>query len=158
MRPINPQGVAELTSDNRRRLLESDLPYRIDHLRDAICRVPAQSFADNQAFEAGAVAGRVLLDFLGVGLDRKTQTLRASRHSPKAVDTDDVKVVDLGGNYVCISSLSESERDALQKFIRGVHKACAHLTIDSDHQLTVDVFRTAAPIIIRLYEMHGPKA
>jgi len=160
MRPINSQGIAELSPANRKRLLESDLPYRVDHLRDAVCRVPAKSPADNQAFEAGAVAGRVLLEFLGVGLDPKTRTLRESRsHSQnKAGYTDDVKVIDVGGSYVSISTLSDSERHALQKFIRGVHKACAHLTIDSDHQLTVDVFRTAAQIIIRLYETHGPKA
>jgi hypothetical protein len=156
MRPINSQGVAQLSPDNKKRLLESDLPYRVNHLRDAIHRVPAKSFADNQAFEAGAVAGRVLLEFLGVGLDAKTQTLRESRH--RAGDTDDVKVVDLGGSYVPISALSKADREALQKFIRGVHKACAYLTIDSDHQLTAEVFRTAAPIIIRLYETHGPNA
>ncbi len=159
MRPINPQGKAPLVTKARTRLLHSDLPYRVNHLRDAIQRVPAESFADNQAFEAGAVAGRVLLDFLGIGYDAKTESLKESRaHSNKEGLTDDVKVIDLDGEYVCLSNLSSAEQDILAKFIHGVHKACAHLTIDSDHQLTAEIFRAAAPIILRLYECHAPKA
>jgi hypothetical protein len=160
MRPVNQEGKAPLAPAVRKRLLDYDLPYRVDHLRDAVSRVPAKSFADNQAFEAGAVAGRVVLEFLGVGYDAKKGGLTESRvHSRnKAGLTDDVKVVDLGGNYVSISDISPQDQDTLAKFIRGVHKACAHFTIDSDHQLTTPVFRAAAPVILRLYDAHAPKA
>jgi len=160
MRPLFQEDIAApLSPEERARLLGSDLPYRLYHLRDAIQRVPAKSPQDNQAFEAGAVAGRVLLEFLGVGYDNKRDCLCESRgHSRTKSDlTDDVKVVDLDGTYVSVSNLPPEDQAILAKFIRGVHKACAHLTIGSEHQLTAEIFQDAGPIILRLYETHAPK-
>jgi hypothetical protein len=40
----------------------------------------------------------------------------------------------------------------LCKFIRGAHKACAHFTMGSDHELDEDTYRKSASIISRLLE------
>lgn len=147
-----------LASEEVKRFIDKHLPYRLALIRDAVARIPAQSFADNQAFEAAAVAGRVLLGFLGVGYDSKKETLREDRtHQAKNGLTDDVKIVDVGGRYVDVASLSQEETVVLTRFIHGVHKACAHLTAGSNHGLDVATFQSAAPIIQRLYEEHIKK-
>jgi hypothetical protein len=65
--------IESLSSDEVKWFLEEHLPYRLALIRDAVRRVPAQSLADDQAFEAAAVAGRVVLDLLGVGYDSKKE-------------------------------------------------------------------------------------
>ena len=125
------------------------LPYRLHLIKDAVSRVPAKTVADCQAFEAAAVSGRLLLDFLGVGFDPKDQILREARTYHSA---DDVKVIDIGGRYVEIDKLTKADFEILARFIHGVHKACAHLTLGSNHGLDVPTFQQATPIILRLYE------
>jgi len=155
MRRVMPgTNIAPLPPDEIQRFLKEHLAYRLALIRDAIPRVPAQSLADDQAFEAAAVAGRVILDFLGIGYDQKREYLKAER-THRCVNglTDDVKVIDLGGHYVDLAELNEEEAATLTRFIHGVHKACAHLTA-SKHGLDVATFQAAAPLIQRLYEKH----
>jgi hypothetical protein len=153
-RVLSGNHIESLSSDEVKRFLEEHLPYRLALIRDAVRRVPAQSLAD-QAFEAAAVTGRVVLDFLGVGYDSKKESLREERtHRAKNGFTDDVKVVDVGGRYVDIARLSQEESMILTRFIHGVHKACAHLTAGSKHALDVATFQAAASLIERLYEEH----
>ena len=155
MRPvISTTDVAPLPPNEVQRFLDEHLPYRLALIRDAVPRVPAQSLADDQAFEAAAVAGRVVLDFLGIGYDQKRESLKAER-THRCVNglTDDVKVVDLGGRYIDFSELNEVDTAMLTRFIHGVHKACAHLTA-SKHGLDSATFQAAASLISRLYEEH----
>jgi hypothetical protein len=107
--------------------------------------------ADNQAFEACAVSGRLVLSFLGIGYDGNARTLKQEREY-KA--TDDVKVTDVGGRFVEIDELTDDQRAILARFIHGVHKACAHFTWNSQHSLDVDNYKAAAALIIELYEKH----
>jgi hypothetical protein len=153
-RVFQEDQIEPLPFNEVRRFREEHVPYRLALIRDAISRVPAKSLADDQAFEAAAVAGRVLLDFLGVGYDSKKESLREDRtHRAKNGFTDDVKIVDVGGRYVDIARLSPEESAVLTRFIHGVHKACAHLTAGK-HGLDVPTFQSAAPLIQRLYEEH----
>jgi hypothetical protein len=156
MRRVLQEDYTEpLGSDEVKRFLEKHLPYRLELIRDAVPRVPARSLADDQAFEAAAVAGRVVLDFLGVVYDSKRESLREERtHRAKNGYTDDVKVVDVSGRYVDIAQLGDEEKMVLTRFIHGVHKACAHLTADSKHGLDVANFQAAASLIQRLYDEH----
>ena len=149
---------ASLPESAKSDILKKDLPYRIALLRDAISRIPARTMADNQAFEAGAVAGRSLLSFLGISYDRKAGKLKKDqKYTTDRVGenlTDDVKVTDVGGRFVEIEELTDDQQAVLARFIHGVHKACAHFTWDSQHSLRVDNYKAAAPLIIELYDSH----
>lgn len=151
MRPVQELGFAPLAEPDRQAMLEEHILYRVDLLNDAKNRIPAQNQQDNQAFEAGAVSGRILLSFLGVGYDEKNCRLKEDRQH-KVADgvTDDVKVRDVGGDFVEIANLSLDDKGTLIKFIRGAHKACAHFTINSGHQLSPETYKQVVPIIIRL--------
>jgi len=134
-------------------LLNEHLPYRLQMICDARDRMPAKTFADNQAFEAAAVAGRSLLAFLGVAFDRKKGVL-VPYHSHirlKGGLTDEVKAPDVGGRYVEIERLTAHDAAILARFIEGVHKACAHFTWKSEHRLDPLTFTEASDLILRLY-------
>lgn len=131
-------------------MLESHIPYRMSLLRDGLRPDGARCQQDNQAFEAGVVSGRVLLSFLGLGCNRFGALWADQRHDAKDGKTDDVKAPDVGGQFVELKNLSQSDRDTLARFVRGVNKACAHFTIGSNHQLDLQTYATAGPIIFRL--------
>jgi len=151
MRPEKEPGFSPLSDKQKRKMLKEHIPYRLQLLNDAFNRVPARTWQDNQAFEAGAAAGRILLSFLGVGYSEKIDDLKQERrHKLTSGLTDDVKVRDLGGRFVDLNELLPEEKRILADFIRGVHKTCAHFTIDSAHNMTVMTYKKAVPIITKL--------
>jgi hypothetical protein len=154
MRKLDTEGKPEALAEPKvAETLQQHLPYRIQLLLDGASRVPARSMADNQAFEAGAVAGRSLLAFLGVDYDKKHGILKVahSYHPEKGGFTDEVKAPDVGGRFVELASLSDDQKELLIRFIHGVHKACAHFTLDSQHGLDARTFQAAAGLIVYLY-------
>ena len=158
MRPIT-KGHAPLDSENHARMLNEHIPYRMSLLRDGL-RPPWISPCQhtNQAFEAGSVSGRILLSFIGLGCDRETGELKpTTKHDSKEGMTDDVKAPDVGGRFADFHKLSAPEKEVLAKFIRGTHKACAHFTVGSDHELTVETYQQAVPIIQRLLQACLPQ-
>jgi len=159
MRSVQESGFAPLDDFGVQAMLNQHIPYRLRLLRDAFPRIPARCDPDNQSFEAGTLSGRILLSFLGVAFDEKTGTLREDReHKPRRGPTDDVKVRDVGGRFVELAELSTAETKILEKFIRGANKACAHFTVGSDHELTVETYQQAVPIIQRLVQACLPQS
>ncbi|MGB9275646.1 MAG: DUF5677 domain-containing protein [Terrimicrobiaceae bacterium] len=159
MRPIDAQGRPKtLPSEDITKLLKEHIPYRLAHLLDAVPRIPATCIADNQAFEAGAVAGRSLLSFLGIRCDRKQGILKPDRcYIAVGGMTDDVKAPDVGGSFVDLDALAEDEKSLLGRFIHGVHKSSAHFTWKSGQGLDVQTYRDAACLIQRLLRDHIPQ-
>jgi hypothetical protein len=151
MRPAQEPELASLPAEECQEMLCRHIPYRKALLEDSMHRIPAHTLQDHQAFEAGAVSGRILLSFLGVGYSENVGKIKPE-HNHKLTDgkTDDVKVQDVGGHFVKLSDLTENEAEVLAKFIRGAHKACAHFTIGSQHDLDVPTYKQAVPIILRL--------
>jgi hypothetical protein len=151
MRPVTKPGLAELPEDQKKAMLNEHIPYRLSLLRDGYrppWLQPCQH--TNQAFEAGVVSGRILLSFLGVGCDRSGALKADQKHDAKDDKTDDVKAPNVGGQFVELGNLSQSDKDTLADFIRGAHKASAHFTIGSDHQLNLQTYAEAGTIIFRL--------
>jgi len=153
MRPIQKPGSAPLSEKDADYMLKVGIPYRLSLLRDGYW--PRWSKKNNQhtnqAFEAGSASGRILLSFLGLGCDPKSGVLKPARkHDANDGQTDDVKAPDIGGEFVELESLCQTDKDTLAAFIRGVNKACAHFTIGSDHQLDLQTYAAAGPIIFRL--------
>jgi hypothetical protein len=151
MRPVQELGLAPLNEKNIQDMLNQHIPYRLSLLRDGYRPPwipPCQH--TNQSFEAGSVSGRILLSLLGLGCDRNGALKPDQKHDAKDGQTDDVKVPDIGGEFVELESLCQTDKDALAAFIRGVNKACAHFTIDSDHQLNLQTYAAAGSIIFRL--------
>lgn len=153
MRPIQEPGFAPLPDHDQDAMLRQHIPYRIELLKAGVRPLGAINQQDNQAAEAGIVSGRILLSFLGLGYDSTKGTLKLDRdHRPPKGPTDDVKIRDVGGRFVELGELGIDEAEALAKFIHGAHKACAHFTIGSKHELTVPIFQKAVPVILRLLD------
>jgi hypothetical protein len=158
MRPVVKPGIAPLPKQEMDAMLTNHIPYRLTLLRDGYLPPGATlSQPTNQAFEAGAVSGRILLSLLGLKVDRKHIKLKPDQdHDAKDGKTDDVKARDIGGEFVNPDELPEHEREILAQFIHGVNKACAHFTIGSEHKLDRPFYAEAASIIFRLMAERFP--
>ncbi|MDX2225990.1 MAG: hypothetical protein SFY92_02655 [Verrucomicrobiae bacterium] len=159
MRNVTRPGLAELKEGQQKEMLEQHIPYRLSLLRDGFRPSWIQPCQHtNQAFEAGAISGRILLSFLGIGYNNNSGRLTSDREHKKYKGglTDDVKAPDVGGHFVEVDNLAEPDKDTLAFFIQGVHKACAHFTIDSNHQLTLENYAEAGAIIFRLMAQSFP--
>ncbi|MBI2930274.1 MAG: hypothetical protein HYY16_01365 [Planctomycetes bacterium] len=124
----NPQKLTEQGANEYRRV---HLPYVVGVMRGhkKLCdRGPYTGDVDilNAAFVGSVMAGRMLLQFMGIGLDRERDKLRRC-----AFETDDVSTEDIDKKLADIDSLNAdaSRRDLLVGFIRMAHKAGAHMTI-----------------------------
>lgn len=129
------------------KFLEDAIPYRLGLLNDAISRIPAKDLSDRQAFEAGAISGRLLLSFLGIDYSGKDKKLYRKSH---LFSEDDVRVDRLGKTFVEISFLTEDQKKLIIEFIQGVHKACAHFTVGSNHGLDATIYQQCAGLITAL--------
>lgn len=155
---MKSDDVVPLSDKDRMAMLSRHIPYRQRLLTDGVRPGGAKCWQDNQAFEAGIVSGRILLSFLGLGFDGKTGGLRQDRkYASQDGMTDDVKAPDVGGRFAELDELLPEEAETLARFIHGAHKACAHLTINSGHELTLDTYHQAVPIICRLLDSCLPK-
>ena len=157
MRPlIKANCPSALPQDDVIAIRQQHLPYRRELVLDAINRIPAKTMLDNQAFEAGAIAGRSILSLLGIRHDRRKGCLAVDHDyqiEPGNM-TDDVKAPDIGGTFVDIGTLSIEEQSILSRFIHGVHKACAHFTWKSTYAFDVENYHAAARLIVSLLQRH----
>jgi hypothetical protein len=158
-RRIDQNGIPDPLS---REVIESFLrigvPYRLAMLDFAEAAMPANRTRDSAFVEAGIVAGRLLLQFLGLGIRRKggLMLIENRRYHAENGSTDEVKITDVGGRFVDVASLDAATADALAQFHNGASKASAHLTWDSGHQLDLDNLRRCIPIIRSLVLTHLP--
>jgi hypothetical protein len=158
-RGIDSNGVPEsLEPEAIKNFLSIGIPYRLAMLDLAEDVSPAQTTRDSAVVEAGIVAGRLLIQFLGFGIERRGGLRIAPRHSYYVKDgyTDEVKITDLGGRFVDAASLDPATAQVLAHFYNGASKASAHLTWDSGHQLDLENFKQSIPVIRDLVRRHLP--
>jgi hypothetical protein len=156
-RIINGQPES-LSATVVREFLTQHLPYRLEMLRLAEEHLPPSTTRESAFVEAAIVSGRILLAFLGVGLNRKSGLKLAENrkyHDDRGA-TDDVMIPDVGGRFVDVSSLDSNTVEVLTQFYNGASKAGAHFTWDSGHQLDLENLKRAIPMIRELVRTHLP--
>jgi len=146
--PLDPNVI--------KRALNEAIPYRLDLMRQCIEHCPAQTPKENPYIETGVLTGRLLMEFLGLKVE-KDRTLKCGTNY-LVVDgfTDDVKAPDVGGAFVELSELGEDETEMLGEFFWGANKACAHFTLDSGHALEAGLIKDALCYIERLVRRKVP--
>lgn len=88
--PLDPEVIEKF--------LTVGIPYRLAMLRLAEDVSPTQSTIDSAFIEAAIVSGRLLMQFLGLGIERRGGLKLVQRHDYHMADghTDEVKIPDLG--------------------------------------------------------------
>jgi len=160
-RRVDSNGVPEpLEPEVIKEFLSTGIPYRLAMLDFAENVSPAQTIRDSAFVEAAIVAGRLLIQFLGLGIEHKGGLRLVERRSYYVKDgwTDEVKIADLGGRFVDPASLASAKAQVLAHFHNGASKASAHLTWDSGHKLDRDNLKQCIPIIRDLVRSHLPKS
>jgi hypothetical protein len=159
-RRIDSNGVAEpLEPEVIKHFLSIGIPYRLAMLDFAEEVSPAQTTRDAAFIEAAIVAGRLLIQFLGLGIEQRGGLRLVPRRNyyVKNGYTDEVKITDLGGRFVEVASLDPATAQVLAHFYNGASKASAHLTWDSGHQLDLENFKQSIPLIRDLVRRHLPR-
>ena len=84
------------------------------------------------AFLGSLIAGRMILEFIGITLNQSTMELRSP--SKKRADADSVSIVDINGDLVDIVALNSNstKRKLLSKYIKMAHKSAGHMTIPEE--------------------------
>nr|CAP47491.1 putative integron gene cassette protein [uncultured bacterium] len=104
------------------------------------------------AFEASLIACRVLLEFLGFGIDRSSppKLIQKREYFKLGGRIDEVKVVDLGGSFASIDIILAEEQEILAKVYYMANRATAHLTHGAPFMEPAELVQKAVPIIDRL--------
>jgi hypothetical protein len=92
---------------------------------------PASGLIDSAAVEAAIIAGRQLIQFLGLGIEfrgnerpsLKSKTCYERYKKGDDYYTAEVKVVNVGGGFTEMADSTEKEKRTLAEFLHGASKA-----------------------------------
>lgn len=165
MKKGNPVSrTVPLSAADELKFFKEHLPYRLSMLTSHQTRVAAGDNAISThrdlaicSYESAQIAGRMFLQFLGLAIDHKPSLhlvedrtyFGAGRHV-----VDEVKVIDLNGAWVQLSSLSAKECDLLARFYNAGSKATAHLTSEGSHTFDWRELPQAVELVVRLLKDH----
>ena len=123
--------MIKLKNDEIREYLDIHLPYirgamQGHHVLTQLGPYEGDVRILNATFLGSLIAGRMILEFLGIGIDRSGQKLIRPR-----MRADSICIKDLNGDLVDLDALNrEVERhDLLFDYIKMAHKAGGHTTI-----------------------------
>ncbi len=104
------------------------------------------------AFEASLLTCRMFMTFLGLGITRqpKLSLIEKREYFEIGGKTDEVKVIDLGGQFVNLVDLAQSERDLLARVYNAASKATAHFTYGSKPDPDPNDLHPAATLVDKL--------
>ncbi len=127
--------MSKLSESEINEYFEKHLPYRVGIML-AHYKMTRPGRTDGHAwlapcFEASVITGRSMLNVLGVFKRKKTDVLY--NKTPSEYGDDDVHANDLGGTFVNVDTLPETDKQLFTRFIRMADKACAHLTTPQPH-------------------------
>ncbi|MBL7684386.1 MAG: hypothetical protein JNK00_13600 [Flavipsychrobacter sp.] len=139
---------------------DDHLPYKITQLKTHHCYkkylneklsgTPLARKYEICAIEISFVAGRLFMDFLGLGLDKKDKKLVEKR----PYKTDDITVIDLGGKWIDVNSLTEEQKNTLAIFYHRGNKGSAHLTWEKREKDGWETLDDGVEIITSLLKTH----
>ena len=157
-----------LTQDEKNAWFKSHLPYiRVsltNHLR--VCGNPnlfgtmtedERHRARICTYEIGVVTCRRFIEFLGMSIAYNPYRLIQKRDYYAALEDGnayEVKVIDLGGKWVDIATLSDAEKDLLTRIYLTGHRASVHLTDSSPYQGEWKIFEDAVKLVDSLLKSH----
>lgn len=132
----------KLISKDRPELLGS-LPKELRH-RIMVCNV-----------EASLIASRMFIEFLGLGIRYPLRLVQSRSYFVTADGNSyEVKVVDLGGHWVELTSLSTSEQQLIANLYVLGHVATAHLTYNSPFGGQWQLIHEGVDLVSRLLKEH----
>ena len=158
--------TARLTMPQQRAFLEVHVPGRIRSIQSALEQGTYRELA------AAAIFSRAIANFLGIGT--RSGRLCADRKYFQHADGQswEVKIRDVGGQFVDLDTLSTADKSALEDGINETDRAFAHLTFWSDSssqndsgtandehiELQAQRIRLFCDTVIRLFYDHASRA
>jgi hypothetical protein len=158
--------TAKLTVPQQLAFLQDHVPGRIRSIQSALGQRTYRELA------AAAIFSRAIANFLGIGT--QSGRLCADRKYFQHADGHswEVKIEDVGGQFVDLDTLSSADKSALEDGINETDRAFAHLTFwgdsssQTDSGLASDEYiesqaqriRLFCDTVIRLFHDHASRA
>lgn len=111
---------------------------------------PVPTWAMTAALEASFIAGRMLLEFIGLTATTPDRLEEAREYKTP----DEVKIIDIGGSYVELTSLSPGQRRMLASFYYQAQSNTAHLTLDHQDAHLIRQLHATIKLIDDLLNTH----
>lgn len=157
-----------LTQDEKEAWFKSHLPYiRVsltNHLRVRENPNLFGTMTEDEkhrtricTYEIGVVTCRRIIEFLGMSIAYNPYRLVQKRDYYAALEDGnayEVKVVDLGGKWVDIATLTEDQKNLLRRIYLTGHRASVHLTDGSPYQGEWEIFDDAVKLVDGLLKRH----
>jgi hypothetical protein len=142
---ITTTEVEPLSDTEKKCLLNCHIPYRLEFLSRGSALAFNSGVKDPAIVEAALMAGRQLIQFLGLTVkfredgrpdltNEKSEEYQGYKRGGVRY-TDEVKIVNLGGEFQKRCELDEAEATILAEFVHAANKSTAHLTEGSGHRL-----------------------
>jgi hypothetical protein len=124
-----------------------------------VLATPSCRLLTNPVLEVGAIYCRVLLEFLGIGLERRTGRLKEKSRAKR--QDGDIWIEDFGLKRVSVAQVRsagtgkpDEVEEACVDAILTAHRAVAHLTYGLPGRPELGRLRTGAYTVLRLVEEH----
>lgn len=181
--------VAVLDLPRQKEYLEIHIPYRLASLKMccSVCELLMKPVPENHmrievngdvildkgirawcnpVVESGLLYSRVLLEFLGIKLNRETFHLYQRKSSEKR-NGNDVWLTDFGLQFLTVGQAIDARpyatspdiQNALEVSIQNAHKAVAHLTMGPNLPATCSTLRLTCRVVLDLVRenLYKPK-
>jgi len=124
--------MTNLSEEEKREYIETHIPYMRKALSGhyILCKKGSYKEEDEiltAAFLGSLIAGRAILEFLGIGLSEPAMKLKPAGKKRK----DSVVIEDIDGQPVDLEDLQSrlEEHDLIAECIKMANKAAAHITL-----------------------------
>ena len=144
-RLITATEVEPLSDTEKNCFINCHIPYRLEFLSRGSALAFNSGVKDPAIVEAALMAGKQLIQFLGLtvkfGNDGRPDLTNEKSEEYQSYKrggvryTDEVKIVNLGGEFQKRCELDKAEATMLAEFVHAANKSTAHLTEGSGHRL-----------------------
>ena len=147
----------ELSDEEKEEILNDHIPYRLTQIRNhskhkefysRILPNPYYRRHEICAIEAGFIAGRQLLEFLGISYDRKNKVIKP--RPERKVKADDLCIALFDLPPVDLSMLTADEKSTLSTFYHRANKGSGHFTWEKREKDGFETIDEGTKIIERL--------
>lgn len=145
----------KLSTEEVAAFINDHLPYRVKILKTVI-NYPYMLNTDKywpSIYESAQITCRMFIQFFGFGVDWKGPLKLVSNTKYESYDklsSHEVKIKDLGFDYICIDELNSDEQFILAHAYSAGSKATAHLTWNENFKADPEKVIEAAIIILRI--------
>lgn len=152
--------IRDFSNNEINDLIKKHIRYRVmllktyDNINSIESKIPINMFSHIKACsaEAARITCRQLIQFMGLGLNKDGNLCEKNFYHSHNGNSYEVKITDIGGEWVKKNSLTSDEKDLLEKTIKTGDRATAHLTHEHPYGGENKILERSIELVCKLLE------